>query len=103
MYFFFPEYGEYDCIVVGAGTTGSVVANRLSEMYNWKILLLEAGTYPDENFTRVIPWKVVNTFSKFNWGFRTTPQTTAFLGKFSVNNRVYQVIIVYKIIRSNDS
>ena len=70
------EYdGQFDYIVVGAGSAGCVLAHRLSENGQHSVLLLEAGG-TDRNPVLRIPlvaglayhWK--NT----NWGYNTIPQ-----------------------------
>lgn len=71
---------EYDFIIVGAGTSGSVIASRLSEEPKWKILLLEAGE--EENAYTQVPSlhpQIKNT--PYTWGYNTVPQNTTCLGK----------------------
>lgn len=70
---------EYDFIVVGAGSAGSVVANRLSEQPEWRVLLLEAGG--DPLITDEIPALFGSTFkTQVDWQYLTEPEPTNCLG-----------------------
>ena len=65
---------EFDYIIVGAGSAGCVLANRLSELKNVSVLLIEAGGV-DSHRDLHIPLSHFNLQgTSVDWQFQSTPQ-----------------------------
>jgi choline dehydrogenase len=65
----------YDYIIIGAGSAGCVLANRLSADPACRVLLLEAGGSDRSLFIRMPAGIARLTDSKFNWNYMTVPQS----------------------------
>ncbi|WP_425408020.1 GMC family oxidoreductase [Hyphococcus sp.] len=70
-----PSLGEFDYVIVGAGSAGCTLAARLSEDRNKSVCILEAGG-PDTNplIRAPIGFAFFGDKSPLNWRFETTPQ-----------------------------
>jgi choline dehydrogenase len=67
-----PELGRFDYIVIGAGTSGCVLANRLSADPGTRVLLLEAGGEDDYLWIRIpVGYLYTQMNPRTDWCFKT--------------------------------
>jgi choline dehydrogenase len=68
----------YDYIIVGAGAGGCVLAARLTEDPDVKVLLLEAGGQDSSIYMHMpLGWRQIWRGPKYNWNFTSEPEPHA--------------------------
>nr|UYG55625.1 glucose dehydrogenase 2 [Geocoris pallidipennis] len=72
---------QFDFIIVGGGTAGSVIASRLSEIGQWSVLLLEAGANPPMS-TEVPKFHMSQLTSCLDWTFHTEKDSGLYRGMY---------------------
>ncbi|KAI0595415.1 hypothetical protein F4775DRAFT_585580 [Biscogniauxia sp. FL1348] len=67
---------SFDYIIVGGGTSGLVVAARLSEDADVRVLVIEAGTDQRTNPSLITPGLIAGAYTHdgFIWPFKSVPQ-----------------------------
>lgn len=67
---------DFDYIIVGGGTAGNVLANRLTEQKDTSVLVLEAGQSTADVLVSQVPFfcPQATPNTPLDWNFTTTPQ-----------------------------
>lgn len=69
----------FDYIIVGGGTAGLTVADRLTEDADIKVLVIEAGQDRTSDALVQTPGLVLGMYGKpeYDWNFSSTPQVSS--------------------------
>jgi 4-pyridoxate dehydrogenase len=66
---------SFDYVIVGAGSAGCTLANRLSQDRNTRVLVVEAGGWDRHPFLKLpLGWGQVLLNRMYDWGYDTDPE-----------------------------
>jgi len=70
-----PDSQTFDFVIVGAGTAGCLLANRLSANRRWRVLLIEAGGHDNYHWIHIpIGYLYCIGNPRTDWLFQTEPE-----------------------------
>lgn len=80
----FADYDEslpnnFDFIIIGSGSSGAVLANRLSKIRHWNILLLEVGKRK-KLFNDIPVLAPTLQFTDYSWNYKMEKTPNVCLG-----------------------
>lgn len=86
---------SYDYVIVGGGTAGCVLANRLTEDKDVRVLLLEAGGDKTTDPLVLTPGLVPAVYGKdeYDWNFQSVPQVSFFVAAANIETKQIQGLI----------
>ncbi|KAH8148810.1 uncharacterized protein LAJ45_07153 [Morchella importuna] len=83
-------FANYDYIIVGGGTSGLTVADRLTEDADKTVLVIESGNLDDQEDSVLVPGLAGGTGKKYMYNMTCEPQP-------GINNRTYSFLAAHVV------